>query len=1061
MHEPSDAHIEFSADVDSIPSNDLVSLSHTAQSTESIQPDNSASTPFRPASDYVVIELCAGSAKLSHTLRSRGFQVIPIDHSFNRHTSCVKCLDIDLTRSDAYDILCRIFASCNVIYIHMAPPCGTSTRAREKRIPQWLLDLGAPNPKPLRSDEYPLGLPGLSDLDQKKVDAANAIYEVCYRVLLLAKEKGILISCENPSRSYLWSIPPWSQLTSDPHFEPVDFQNCMFGGSRDKWSRWLCTRGHFSHLALECDRNHTHLPWGFNPGGSWSFATADEAEYQLQLCEAVADVVEQHARSMNIAMPPKSMQQQLQPGQQLFSLRAAAGKLPRGMSLPPLLSEFKETFESKIELDDKSLKLLRQGARRGEDGSQHNYFIYGRFRTPGEYIAEAVTVKHPFDTITGLSDITKTALYNVLSLGPVGISKKRLLTLQKIRNWKNELESDEKSLHDSMPFHLKRVLEGKNLLLLKKLISISGFPDTSLADDIAAGFDMIGDGRISNALNRKIVPATVTEQELKTRSETARKLVAETCVSSGDCEIDEELYRITIEERDAGWLSGPFTENEMDQMFDQWLPNRRFGIRQGEKIRQIDDASLLGQNDCFTSVEKLQLMDVDNVAVMIKEAIICSNMRNNLAIKISNGNSLTGTVHPDWFGDKGHVQWLGRCLDLKSAYKQLGYSEKDKWCTPIMVYNPAKGQREYFCTHSLMFGATSSVYNFNRLGRALWHIATVMLDLIQAQFYDDFPCIEPDLSAKLAQSSFQSLLKILGLPFSEGKKCLPFSHEFNALGVTFSLPTDGSKAFYIKNKKDRVESIAKQIDDVLASNDMGYTLAAEMHGKLRYTEAQIFGRGSLPYIRELSARASNKLSIRKLGHKLEFALRMLKQILLHGPARKIDTADNRRPILVFTDGSHDEQRSGWGLVFMDLEYNKTFVTGSVVPHELRERWLSEVGSQIIGQVELLPVLLCKSYFHEVMTHRKVVFFIDNESARMGLIKATSSSSCSDKIIRLYYELERSFPSVTWFARVPSFSNPADVPSRGEFSKLAEALGGECLDPDVVLTEALTNAILKN
>ena len=329
---------------------------------------------------------------------------------------------------------------------------------------------------------------------------------------------------------------------------------------------------------------------------------------------------------------------------------------------------------------------------------------------------------------------------------------------------------------------------------------------------------------------------------------------------------------------------------------------------------------------------------------------------------MSDGNELSGKVHKDWVKDRGFVQWFGRCLDMKAAYKQLGYSEKDKWCTPIMVFNPSTHQREFFCTHALMFGATSSVYSFNRLGRAIWHIATVMLDLLLAQFYDDFPGIEPDYSSTLAQSAFQTLLNLLGFPYSEGRKCLPFRPDFNALGVTYSLPTNAGKVFYIKNKEERVDSIEVQIDDIIESNELGYALAAEMHGKLRYTEAQIFGRGSLPYIRELSQRASNKVCARKLGRKLEFALRMLKHILRHGPSRKIDTSDNRRPVLVFTDGSHDDSRSGWGLVFMDLEYGKAFVTGSVVPHELRERWLSEVGSQIIGQVELLPILLAKSFF---------------------------------------------------------------------------------------------------
>jgi hypothetical protein len=45
----------------------------------------------------------------------------------------------------------------HVMYVHLAPPCGTYTRAREIPIAQWKLDRwpGMPNPQPLRTDEFP------------------------------------------------------------------------------------------------------------------------------------------------------------------------------------------------------------------------------------------------------------------------------------------------------------------------------------------------------------------------------------------------------------------------------------------------------------------------------------------------------------------------------------------------------------------------------------------------------------------------------------------------------------------------------------------------------------------------------------------------------------------------------------------------------------------------------------------------------------------------------------------------------------------------------------------
>ena len=55
--------------------------------------------------------------------------------------------------------------------VWVAPPCGTAYRAREIR-------RGGPHgrPKPLRSDRYPEGIPGLAGVAAAKVTAANELY---------------------------------------------------------------------------------------------------------------------------------------------------------------------------------------------------------------------------------------------------------------------------------------------------------------------------------------------------------------------------------------------------------------------------------------------------------------------------------------------------------------------------------------------------------------------------------------------------------------------------------------------------------------------------------------------------------------------------------------------------------------------------------------------------------------------------------------------------------------------------------------------------------------------
>lgn len=126
----------------------------------------------------VCIELCAGCARLSATLFEFGFTVFPIDHSKNRHKQLVKTVSIDLTHPDCLRELLDMVGDPNcVFYLHAAPPCGTASRARERRMPFRLRKRGAPEPKPLRSEKFPHGLPSLQGLDKIKVDKANAIYK--------------------------------------------------------------------------------------------------------------------------------------------------------------------------------------------------------------------------------------------------------------------------------------------------------------------------------------------------------------------------------------------------------------------------------------------------------------------------------------------------------------------------------------------------------------------------------------------------------------------------------------------------------------------------------------------------------------------------------------------------------------------------------------------------------------------------------------------------------------------------------------------------------------------
>ena len=247
-------------------------------------------------------------------------------------------LFLDLSIDADVAKMLRLMDHPQLAYLHVAPPCGTCSRAREIRHKE----LPGGGPPVLRTEVHPLGLP---DLEQKfphlapRVTAANKVYDSIAQLVRKAKQRGTLWSMENPRNSILWLIPCIKDLCEVCFF--ADFQACMFGGARPKWTRFAHGPTNFlKKLCRTCDGSHSHAPWGRSATGSW--ATSLETVYPLELCTSIAQIV------LDSLM--------LQPSTPLTVVRSKAGPLPaktrddrisagvqpRGLKLRRLLPEYKE-----------------------------------------------------------------------------------------------------------------------------------------------------------------------------------------------------------------------------------------------------------------------------------------------------------------------------------------------------------------------------------------------------------------------------------------------------------------------------------------------------------------------------------------------------------------------------------------------------------------------------------------------------------------------------------------------------------------------------------------------
>lgn len=212
--------------------------------------------------------------------------------------------------------------------MHAAPPCGTCSRAREIHL------AGLNQPRPLRSSAAPHGLAGLTAEEQKRVDAANSIYQQLSVFLQLCTQHNIPWSV-NPARSYLWETE-WMQVLMT-EATMYYFTACAWGSTRPTKKAFLSTLSDMRRLEADCPGNHEHEPYGRkrDEQGRLIYATAEEAAYPRELCIQIRKIVQE---ALNL------FPEHLQAAPGLVTTNAAGTTAmqlqPRGRRMPPLIAEF-------------------------------------------------------------------------------------------------------------------------------------------------------------------------------------------------------------------------------------------------------------------------------------------------------------------------------------------------------------------------------------------------------------------------------------------------------------------------------------------------------------------------------------------------------------------------------------------------------------------------------------------------------------------------------------------------------------------------------------------------
>ena len=933
---------------------------------------------------------------------------------------------------------------------------------------------------PLRSDDFPDGFHWLSGSDKLRTEAANVLYEHTVLLAQTAVDLSIAISIENPSNSLMWKTTPFKNfLDRNPQLRFINFHNCAHGGTRDKRTSFLTNVEWFDSLQLFCNKQHSHAPW--TPvviDGRVSFPTHSEAAYPEILCQRIASLLRQEMLNQGACDVDSLHMQTKSHGKSLN--RVVLGSLPRGKHVKPLVSEFgtyvnaitpvqsddllqnflqtlpkgssiqlrllttwgtvRDAVYKQIKKKDLEEKLAHLKASQNQTkrakvddvyanldsrfgcqpGSNYKFLcnademdenvcekvVIAIPREPLDFMHRAVDAGHPRSLAISLPSELQTVVQWNRDAPALEIYRHRIDFFKRWTARATELRAEDERLLNTAPVHLRSLLKGKRLALWQDMLTFYEYPDKELVNDIIKGFPVTGWLPDSQVFPKDFKPPSIDVSTLKTLSKGFNENVRSKVLASASSELTMATWEETERELREGWM-------ELDDSGGKdaaWA--MRFGLQQKDKVRVIDDFSIAAVNHTTGLQEKLKIFGIDDIAALLAYSL-------------------------DTCETAEHPIMLGKTMDLKSAYKQFGICSADRECIRVVTCRPSTKDLVVLLVNALPFGATGSVSGFLRVSMFLWFLGMMGLRLAWTCFYDDYTMVSRTDCTSNAGWAAECLFDLLGILYAkEGKKATCFDKIFGTLGVIFDLTSLCKKSFSLTHTSTRREELVETLKELLQSQTFTSKAVERLRGRMLWYENFVCGRQANILVARLGRYINNSKGPQFFDHNLRETLIQLLERVQNGAPVVV----NSRVLstwVCFTDGAC-EDRASVGAMLVNPFGQAIGVFGDALPSELQNVFYSE-SKHPIYEVELLPVLISVFVWGDLMKESQVVFYLDNESAKAGLIKGYGATKVANAIVGCFCQTESLLQLKTWFSRVPTHSNPSDGPSRMCFD-LPNSLG---------------------
>ncbi|CAE7763142.1 unnamed protein product [Symbiodinium sp. CCMP2592] len=934
-----------------------------------VDPKEPVSDPASPLKpgSALYVEIKCGSGLLPARVRRDGFQIIALEHSRPAGRVHTHLVPVDIETESGFSFVQTVISHDAPFHVHFFPATKDCFKA-----------------------------------------TFSAGQTIRIAKLLLASDSHW--SVLHPLASALWK-----QLDLPDNLHCVDFCAGCYGAPSPVKMRLCTTQAALAGMPVPACR--------CRPGPHAAGSLAPDALYTTKFCDLFAGLLQlavgQSGLLLEHALPLQSSR---------HSAVAAAGRQPRLSKFQPQIAEFKcqatvREFPWPLPLDNKGNLTCVPSA-----------VTFGIYRTEQEFVAQALHIDHPFDLCVAVPDFMLRALAFTLKEGPVGVMKHRLNLLQQWTSWKRDLAGAEANLHAAMDPGVASVMKGKNILLLEKIASSFGWPDTEVFEHLKHGFPLVGESSPSGIFDVDRKPALMTRAELVQHAKFLRPALWAKVANAEVDDLAREVWDSTQQEMLVKeWLTGPYSWDELQARHPEgWLPVRRFGIVQKAKTRSIDDLAENSVNCAYAVSDRISLRALDELVWLAITLFKIFIAKGEVSIPLSDGDHLRFPVHSFWRALKPDaLQPSLKTVDLKSAYKQLAVSPRDRCLSIVAIKDPVSRLAFGFESRTLLFGATSSVVSFNRVARLLQRVL-VALQVLACNYFDDYPVLEVLPLCNNTQSTVRAALDLLGFAWAEDKD-LPFSHEAELLGVRVDLGSFG--VVKIGNKPERATAIAEAVDSVLSAGHLDPKTLPSLFGRLQFAEGQLHGRLGRLALADLRA-CTMSSQAKTLDATAVQALCNLRSRVLGGTPRIVPACVGSRRSVIFTDGAYEPTNEthpatvGGVLYHFDNGAWCTFFFACAIPLSVVQSWEALGKRHLIGPVEMYAVVCAREAWAKHLDMQRVTMYVDHSGVLASLVKGSSKDPLWRQLLLIFESCDAE-AMLPWFSRVPSASNPADPPSRAK------------------------------